>query len=242
MKKLQQLLGYKTTFNWSNHYADMQIKAEDNRLKDFYLKGTLAPDTPLSQVEFVALDFETTGLDPEKDDIVSIGLVPFNLNRIYLRQARHWYVSPDRPLEEESVVIHGITHSDIIDAPDLKKILDEVLEALAGKIVVVHYRNIERAFFDIALKKRIGEGILFPVVDTLDLEQYILKKKSNPFMNWLKGESSVSIRLGSSRSRYGLPTYSPHHALTDSIATAELFQAQVAYFFAPDTAVSKIWK
>ncbi len=241
MNTLRQLLSSKT-FNWSNHYDDMQANVKDKRLKDFYLKGTPSADTPLSHIEYVALDFETTGLDPEKDDIVSIGLVPFNLNRIFLRQAKHWYVSPDRPLEEESVVIHGITHSDIVDAPDLKKILDEVLESLAGKIVVVHYRYIERRFLDIALKKRIGEGILFPVVDTLELESDILRKKSNPFMNWLKGKSSTSVRLGESRTRYGLPGYSPHHALTDSIATAELFQAQVAHFFTPDAPIGKIRK
>ncbi len=242
MNKLQQLLNSKAAFNWSSYYDDMQTKAKDERLRDFYHKGTVSPDTPLSHIEYVALDFETTGLDPEKDDIVSIGLVPFNLNRIFLKQAKHWYLSPDRPLEEESVVIHGITHSDIVDAPDLKKVLDEVLEALAGKIVVVHYRNIERRFFDIALKKRIKEGILFPVIDTLELESDILRKKSNPFMNWLKGYSKASVRLGECRARYGLPSYSPHHALTDSIATAELIQAQIAYYVSPDTPIGRIWK
>ena len=231
-----------SNYDWTQHYKSMLDKVKDERLAQFYQQGVIDESIPLSQLKFVALDFETTGLDPVKDDIISIGLVPFTLNRVYLNQAKHWYVNPNTSLDEESVVIHGITHSDIVDAPDLKRILEQVLESLAGSIVVVHYRRIEREFFDIALKHRIGEGILFPVVDTLEIESRIQKKKNRSFMNWLKGSKPASVRLGTSRKRYGLPPYSPHHALTDAIATAELFQAQVAYHYSPDTPICRIWK
>ena len=236
------IFGKHRKLDWPTHYQEMLNSVRDERLRDFYLKGVASADTPISDIIFVALDFETTGLDANNDDIISIGLVPFTLNRIYLNQARHWVVNPNKPLEEESIVIHGITHSDIINAPDLKKVLDEVLESLAGRMVVVHYRNIERHFLDTALKNRIGEGILFPVVDTLEVESEIQKKIASSFLNWLKGKASPSVRLGVSRKRYGLPSYTPHHALTDAIATAELLQAQVAHNYDPSTPISKLWK
>ena len=62
------------------------------------------------------------------------------------------------------------------------------------------------------------------------------------FMNWLKGGQTPSLRLDSSRKRYNLPTYTPHHALTDAIATAELLQAQLAHYYKPDTHIEKLWK
>ncbi len=102
--------------------------------------------------------------------------MPFDLNRIFLRQAKHWKVRPQEKLDEESVIIHGITHSELIDAPDLGEILAPLLESLAGKIVVVHYRRIEREFLDQALRSRIGEGIEFPVLDTLQIEENIQQK------------------------------------------------------------------
>lgn len=55
------------------------------------------------------------------------------------------------------------------------------------------------------------------------------------------GIKPESIRLGDSRMRYGLPNYPSHHALTDALATAELFQAEVAYHLSPETPIGDIW-
>ncbi|WP_413479617.1 3'-5' exonuclease [Vibrio hibernica] len=228
-------------FDWNVFFSKQAKEVKDHRLQTFYQAGVIDPNTPLNSVEFVALDFETTGLDYEKDGIISIGLIPFTLQRIYCNQSKHWLVKPRKPMNEDSVIIHGITHSDLSDAPDLKRILEEVLDSLAGKIVVVHYRNIERRFFDRALKERLGEGILFPMVDTLEIESIIQNQAVSGWWNKLRRKKAESVRLGTSRTRYNLPAYQPHHALVDAIATAELLQAQIHYHFSPETPISEIW-
>jgi len=227
--------------NWSAFLKIKAQKSRDSRLKNFYNNGTYHNETPLNEIEFVALDFETTGLDPEKNSIISIGLVPFNLKRIFCNQAKKWYVTPQDKLGEESIIIHGITHSDLKDAPDLRRILNQLLDELAGKVVVVHYRKIERDFFDLNLRALINEGIIFPIIDTMQIEADIQHQQTKGFINWLKRKKPAPIRLSSSRSRYHLPTYQPHDALTDAIATAELFQAQVSYHFTPEMAIKYLW-
>lgn len=231
----------KPNIDWQNKFSKKLERAKDPRLKSFYSQEIPSAETPMSDVEFLALDFETTGLDPKKDGIITIGLVPFTLNRVCLNRAKHWTVRPKQKLAEESVVIHGITHNDILGAPDFSEVIGEVLEALSGKIVVVHYRRIEREFLDQSLKARIGEGIEFPVIDTLQIESDLQKKIAGGLWNKLKGKKPGSVRLGKSRTRYGLPAYTPHHALTDAIATAELFQAQMAHHFAPSQPISDFW-
>ncbi|MGR5469903.1 exonuclease domain-containing protein, partial [Vibrio astriarenae] len=144
IKKLFQ----KPAIQWPTKFHHKQEQASDERLIAFYGHVLPSSDTPISDIEFVALDFETTGLNPQKDGIITIGLVPFNLNRIFLRQSKHWKVRPQEKLDANSVIIHGITHSDLIDAPDLNDILGDFLHCLAGKVVVVHYRRIEREFLD----------------------------------------------------------------------------------------------
>jgi len=231
----------KEVLNWP---AFLQLKAQlskDIRLQNFYNIGTYHDETALSEIDFVALDFETTGLDSEKNSIISIGLVPFNLQRIFCNKAKQWYVNPQDNLQENSIIIHGITHSDLQGAPDLLRILEKLLDELAGKVVVVHYRRIERDFLEKNLRALFNEGIIFPVIDTMQIEADIQQGQSKGIANWFKGKRPESIRLANSRSRYNLPAYAPHDALTDAIATAELFQAQVKYYFSAETAVKKLW-
>jgi DNA polymerase-3 subunit epsilon len=189
----------------------------------------------------IAMDFETTGLDPHQHSIVSLGLVPFTLDGIQLKDAKYWVVYPKLPLRQASVEIHGITHSDIDQAPDLEEILDELFGLLNGRIPVVHYRNIERGFLDVALKYRLGESIRFPVLDTMAIEAHLHPDRHPSRWQKLAGKKPVSIRLADSRIRYGLPHYASHNALIDAIATAELLQAQILYHFSPDTLVGDLW-
>lgn len=227
--------------NWQ---AFLKLKADeskDSRLQSFYSTGTYSNDTQLKDIEFVALDFETTGLDSEKNSIISIGLVPFNLQRVFCKQAKSWYINPQDNLKENTVIIHGITHSDLKGAPDLKRILEQLLDELAGKVVVVHYRRIERDFFDSNLRALINEGIIFPVIDTMQIECDLQRKKTRGLTNWILRKKPQSIRLANSRLRYHLPTYSPHDALTDALATAELLQAQIRYHYTPETPIQHLW-
>jgi DNA polymerase-3 subunit epsilon len=230
--------------DWQRRFQALAESARDERLRAYYAAGMVDGDTPLSAVPLMALDVETTGLDPVKDGIVSIGLVPMGLERIRASASRHWILKPRVPLGEESVTIHGITDSQVSAAPDLKQVLSEVLAAMAGHVLVVHCRDIERQFLNGALRPRIGEAIEFPVIDTMELEARLHRHQPRGWLNWAMGRypQQVSIRLADSRRRYNLPRYRPHHALTDALASAELLQAQVAHRFSPDTPVRELWK
>ncbi|MGR5069764.1 3'-5' exonuclease [Vibrio alfacsensis] len=230
------------TPEWSTLFQQLAAQAKDERLKCYYSTPIVSGETSLKEVPFVAMDFETTGLNAEEDAILTIGLVPFTIDRVHCNGSRHWVVNPNRELNEESVVIHGITDSEVRNAPQLDQILDSVLDALAGKVVVVHYKNIERQFFNNALLNIIGEGIQFPVVDTLDIEYAIQRRECAGWLNKLKGKKPGSVRLGHARERYNLPAYQPHHALTDALATAELLQAQLQHHFDREIPLSKIWQ
>ncbi len=227
--------------DWPARLRALAAEARDPQLKAFYNAGCVSADTPVSDVPMAALDFETTGLDPDQHSIVSVGLVPFTLDRISLPGARHWVVRPPLPLHRESVTIHGITHSAIENAPDFGEILPELLPALAGRVVVVHYRAIERPFFNVAMQWRVKEGIGFPVIDTMAIEAHLHPKRNPNRWQRLMGHKPVSIRLPDSRLRYNLPHYPGHNALIDAIGTAELLQAQVRHHFSPQTPVSDLW-
>lgn len=227
--------------SWPEYLADRAERVSHPGLAEFFTSGCPSFDTPVSEAPMVAMDMETTGLDPQRHAIVSIGLVPFTLARIPLRERRYWVMYPVRELTEQSVTLHRITHAEVANAPDLSAILPELLTVLAGRLVVVHYRHIERPFLDAAVQARLGEGLRFPVIDTMSLEARMHRQSLwARFRRWM-GRPPVSIRLQNSRERYGLPAYQGHHALIDALATAELFQAQIAAHYSPDTPVGELW-
>ncbi|MCG6657754.1 3'-5' exonuclease [Halomonas campisalis] len=227
--------------DWPGYLAQRAASVSHPLLVRYFAAGCPAADTPIGEAPLVALDLETTGMDERRHAIVSVGLVPFTLSRIRLAERRYWVVRPSRPLSNKSVTLHHITHSEVAEAPDLETILPELLGALAGRLVVVHFRHIERPFLEAAVKVRLGEGVRFPVIDTMSLEarRHRLSLWSR-FRRWM-GRPPVSIRLHDSRVRYGLPAYQGHHALVDALATAELLQAQIATHYAPQTPLGELW-
>ncbi|MEX0914343.1 MAG: 3'-5' exonuclease [Wenzhouxiangellaceae bacterium] len=231
--------------DWPQIFASLEAAAGTPLLKQFYAKGSVGGDTPLAEVPFVALDLETTGMNPDSSGIVSIGLVPFTLDRIRCAGSRYWVLRPRRPLSEASIAIHQITHEDLQRAPDLNDVLGDLLDALAGRVAVVHHRGVERPFLRRAVYERLGERLEFPVVDTMEIEARIHRgwktSAAVRLLAGLIGRQPKSIRLAQSRDRYHLPLYRAHHALTDALASAELFQAQVSWRFSRDTPLREIW-
>ncbi|WP_462322773.1 3'-5' exonuclease [Halochromatium sp.] len=227
--------------NWAEYFSRQAEACRTPALKAFYAAELPAEERPIGEVPLVALDFETTGLNPREHAIVSIGLVPFDLRVIRPAAGHYWVVKPPRTLTEESIAFHRITHSEVEQAPPITAILDELLAELAGRLAVVHYRNIERPFLEAAVLANRAERCLFPVIDTMALEARWERQGFLQRLKCLFGIQPSSIRLADSRGRYGLPHYSSHHAKVDAIATAELFQAQMARHFTPDTPVSDLW-
>lgn len=78
----------------------------------------------------VVLDVESTGLEPDKDRIVQIGLVRFLCDRT--RQERERLINPGVPIPAEATEIHGISNEDVADAPTFHEISKSLLELLAG--------------------------------------------------------------------------------------------------------------
>ncbi|HLU80423.1 MAG TPA: 3'-5' exonuclease [Burkholderiaceae bacterium] len=227
--------------DWASYMAQQAERVTHPALSAFYGAAWPAADTPLEQVELLALDVETTGLDARSHSIVSIGLIPMTLERIRSDRAWHTVVRPRGRLEEESVTFHQITHTDIRSAPRFEAIVEPFLKQLAGKVAVVHYHPVERAFLDAAVRRCWGETLQFPMIDTMQIEASLHPRRKPGWLLKLLGRKPVSIRLADSRARYQLPPYRAHHALTDALATAELLQAQVATHMTPQQAVGSIW-
>ena len=178
------------------------------------------------KVEIVALDLETTGLDPKTDSILSFGLVQLHNGTIHLDTAWHQIVQIEGQVPESSAVIHNITDDDAAAGRSLEELLPRLLQRLAGKVILVHYKNIEQNFIDAACRRLYGTPFIIPIIDTLPIAQRLLELRNHTIQ-------PGNLRLFNLRTMYGLPQYKAHNALYDALATAELFLAMAAEI-APD--------
>lgn len=182
-----------------------------------------ARGTRLEDLELIALDFETTGLDPARDHVIAAGWVLLRGDRIMLASARDLRVRNAAAAGVgQSAVIHGITDSDLDDAQDAEDMLAHLLPELAGRAIVAHAASIERGFLNTLLRRLGGVPLANPFVDTMTMERRLIEA-SGGNVRELHGD----LTLDACRARRGLPDHQSHSAGADALACAELLLAQV---------------
>lgn len=196
-------------------------------LADF--RRTPRPDLTRDYREtpYLVLDLETTGLDPARDEIISVGAVAVDQWRVQLASARYWLVRPGGDVGA-SAVFHGLVDGHLAAASPLADVLPGVLGALAGRVLVVHGASIDGAFLQAACVRLYGGRLPLRVVDTMRLGARLYRLE-HAHENAGAAIPADGLRLHTLRARYGLPPYPAHHALGDAVATAELFLAQASH-------------
>ena len=160
---------------------------------------------------YLALDFETTGLDLEVDRVVSFGAVPVRGGAVDLRGARHELVDPgDRAPSRTSVEIHGIRPVDLADAlpaADAAALLARLLDL---RFLLAWYAAVEQAF----LASLLGVSETAWARRTIDVRDLVIL---------LEGPDAARWSLSQAAGACGVPVADPHQALDDALVTAQLF-------------------
>jgi DNA polymerase III subunit epsilon len=167
---------------------------------------------PWREASFVALDFETTGLDPGRDDVISFGTVPIDGGWIRLAGSRYVLVKPQVPPSPRSMIIHGIRQQDLATAEEPDTARDRLEDALRGRFLVTWYASVENAF-------------LAKVFDGRPSERSWARRNVDVWglaMASGMGETG-SLSLSAAAESLGVPVDEPHHAFDDALVTAELF-------------------
>lgn len=178
-------------------------------------------DIPISDVGFVVIDTELTGLDERKDAIVSIGAIKMVGGTIQLDSTFYRLVNPDTEFTAESVIIHEITPSEVAKKPGIRHVLEEFLEFCGPDVVVGHCVSIDLAFINKEMKKRSGETMLNPVIDTSALYQWIQQRYSSERIFPCSFSDSGLYEIAQ---HFGIPVNGAHNALMDAFITAQVLQ------------------
>jgi DNA polymerase-3 subunit epsilon len=176
--------------------------------------------TPWRSARLCAIDFETTGLDPRRDAIVSWAAVPIDGGRVTVGGARSGLVRPPEGVPAAAIRIHGLRDADLAAAPPLDAALDDLLDAMSDRVLVAHAAWVERAFLARALRAR-GVRLRGPILDTRALGRLWLGERD--------GAAPWPLPLGELARELGLPVHDPHSAEGDALTTAQAFIALASH-------------
>jgi DNA polymerase-3 subunit epsilon len=195
-------------------------KAPEGPLKEFLSVPFPDPETRIDETPILSVDFETTGLDPLNDQMLSVGSIDMRNNEILLSSAYHQVICTKGALKEENVIIHQITDNAKAQGDELESVIADLLRLLTGKVMLVHFARIEKNFLQRACKQIYGLAPVFPIIDTLVVAKRRLDKRGLPY-------EPAELRLSNIRDWHQLPHHYAHNALNDALATAELLMAEI---------------
>ncbi|MCA9950040.1 MAG: DEAD/DEAH box helicase family protein [Anaerolineales bacterium] len=157
---------------------------------------------------YVAIDVETTGLNPAKDVIIEIAAITFRDHAIV--DEFDTLVYPQRDIPPEITRITGITDEMVADAPSMYTVRSQVRSILSDHVLIGH--NID---FDLGFLREERLGVVNPCLDTLTLASILVPEAGRFGLEALANYLNLPLPAEEQT----------HRAGDDAILTIELFLA-----------------
>lgn len=152
----------------------------------------------------VALDLETTGLDPARDAIIEFGAVRFRDGRVEDELTQ--LINPGRPLSHFITQLTGITDEMLAEAPRMNEVLSTIENFVGDTPILGH-----QVSFDLGFLQQRGLFASNPPLDTYDLAAVVLPDAGR-------------YSLGGLASQLQIPQRDAHRALEDARTTMLVFR------------------
>jgi DNA polymerase-3 subunit epsilon len=174
------------------------------------LEGRITAATRLADLPALALDTETTGLDPVRDRIVSLGAVRLQGTELQRSEVLDLLINPGREIPAASTAVHGISDEMVQDAPAYAEVAPQIMAALTGVALIGHHTA-----FDLAVLRRASTAIGIDWQDPPWLDTALLYSALHP--------AARVFDLDAVAEHVGVAVHGRHTALGDAMATAEIY-------------------
>lgn len=165
--------------------------------------------------EYVCLDCETTGLNPRKDEILSIGAVIIKENKVLMSKTLNIFVKPSINVTEESIKIHQIRPVDLENAVSPKEAIYELLEFMGNRPVVGYYIQFDMAMINKYVKKLLGIKLPNRTIEVSSM-YYKTRPKNSEYQ-------FIDLKFDTIMKTLNIPELGKHDALNDAIMTSMIF-------------------
>ena len=165
--------------------------------------------------ETICLDTETSGLNPNKDDLLAIGAVLIKNNRIIYGQRLDIKVRPSSLVTQESIRIHGIRNHDLQDALPVNKALEQLLNFMGQRPILGYWIRFDMKLLSRLSKTEFGFKLPNKTIELSDIYQHKIRRQ-HP-------DEQVDIQFDSMAKNLNIDVMDRHSALGDALTTALMY-------------------
>ena len=174
---------------------------------------------PPPEGEWVALDCETTGLDVQRDQIISIGAVRIVGNLLLTSQRLELLVRPERALNADSVRVHRLRESDVALGIDPAQAMRRLLEFVGSRPLVGYFLAFDVAMINREIWPLLGVRLPQPKIEVSAM-YYDFKNRQLPAHQ--RG-GTIDLRFATMMNTLDLPLREAHDALNDAVMAGLAF-------------------
>jgi DNA polymerase III subunit epsilon len=162
--------------------------------------------------EWVALDLETTGLDPAQDQILAIAAVPCRGDTIRLSARLDVLVQSSSTRIPDAIRYHRLRPDDVAAGVSLDAALQQLLALIGNRPLVGYCVGFDIAMLDRALRPRLGFGLPNRRID--------VQREYAAWMRRRDPSAEPDLRFEAIARALGVDPGLRHRALDDAIAAA----------------------
>ena len=165
--------------------------------------------------EYVCLDCETSGLNPQKDEILSIGAVHIKDNKILMRKTFNIFLKPSKNINVESIKIHHIRPVDLENGIDAQEAIYQLLDFIGSRPIIGYYIKFDVAIISRYTKEFIGIKLPNKTIEVSSMYYKTIRKRSD--------YQFVDLRFDTILKKLDIPILGKHDALNYALMTAMIF-------------------
>jgi DNA polymerase III subunit epsilon len=174
-------------------------------------------DEPPSD-EAVAIDCETTGLDPRQDDIVTVAAVHIRGARILAASRFEAMVKPAAKMNVEAIKVHRLREGDVVGGRTMEEVLPELLCFIGSRPLVGYYLEFDLAMINKHARRLLGIELPNRRIEVSGL-YYERKYRDAP------PSVEMDLTFTAILADLGLPLLDQHDAFSDALMTAMMYVA-----------------
>ncbi|WP_051203515.1 3'-5' exonuclease [Hugenholtzia roseola] len=213
-----------TQKNWENALPQLPEWAVRYYRAHRQRQESQSPFPTLQKARFVVFDTETTGLNMQKDVVISLAALRLEAQTIQIGESLEFFIPRQKTGSKHSITIHQILPQETEGGISESKAIEQWLDFIGTDVLVAHHVG-----FDVGMMESMMNRVLFPNKETKlallnpQLDTARMEKRLQKHLT----QNDDAFSLDALSNQYDLRIAQRHTAAGDTLATAQIFLIQL---------------